>query len=440
MRLTLSRHRTSIMEILRSIIGIAVFIGIAWLLSEHRSKVSWKLIFTALGLQILLAVLVMKVGFISDALSALSGFFVAMIDFANRGAAEVFGALTSDAFTYNTVIGFRVLPAIIFFAALAALLYYWGVLQKLVYALAWVMSKTMKLSGAESLAAAANVFIGQTEAPLLVKPYLEKMTRSEIMALMTGGFATIAGTVLAAFILFLGGDDPEQKALYGKHLITASILSAPAALLFAKLMVPETQDVNQELQITDEEMGSNAFDAISRGTGEGLRLAFNVGAMLIVFIAFVAMVNYMLGDMFGNWTGLNGWVASVTDGRFEAFSLEFIFGIVFAPVAWLIGVSNAELMAAGQLLGEKLVINEFFAFIHLGELKAEGVLSDERSIILLTYALCGFSNFPSMGIQIGGISAIAPGQRSTICALAIKALTAGSFACFVTACVAGMFI
>lgn len=429
-----------IMDILRSLIGISVFIGIAYAISENRSKISWKLILSALGLQFLLAVLVLKVPIFSNMLQALSGFFVELINFANRGAQEVFGKLASDPFTYNTVIGFQVLPAIIFFAALTSLLYYFGILQKMVYALAWVMSKTMKLSGAESLAAAANVFIGQTEAPLVVKPYLEKMTRSEIMALMSGGFATIAGTVLAAFILFLGGDDDAQRALYGKHLITASILSAPAALLFAKLMVPETEDVVEDLEISEDDLGSNAFDAISKGTTEGLRLAMNVGAMLIVFIGFVTMANYLLGDLLGAKTGLNSWVASITDGRFDSFTLEFIFGIIFAPVAWLIGVDSGNLMVSGQLLGEKLVINEFFAFIHLGELKASGAITDERTLILLTYALCGFSNFPSMGIQIGGISAVAPGQRSTICSLAIKAVTAGSFACFATACVAGMFV
>lgn len=428
------------MEIIRSLIGISVFIGLAYAISENRSKISWRLILSAFGLQLILAVLVLKVPFFSDLLKGLSSFFVELINFANRGAQEVFGDLASDPFTYNTVIGFQVLPAIIFFAALTSMLYYFGILQKMVYALAWLMSKTMKLSGAESLAAAANVFIGQTEAPLVVKPYLEKMTRSEIMALMSGGFATIAGTVLAAFILFLAGEDDAQRALYGKHLITASILSAPAALLFAKLMVPETEKVSEELEIADDDLGSNVFDAISKGTTEGVRLALNVGAMIIVFIALVAMVNYVLGDVFGAKTGLNTWVASVTDGRFEAFTLEFIFGILFAPFAWLIGVESESLMVAGQLLGEKLVINEFFAFIHLGELKASGVITDERTVILLTYALCGFSNFPSMGIQIGGISAIAPTQRSTICGLAVKAVTAGSFACFMTACVAGMFL
>ena len=428
------------MDIVRSLIGISVFIGIAYAMSEQRSKISWKLVLSALGLQLLLAVLVLKVPFVSSILQGLSGFFVELINFSNRGSQELFGKLASEALSYSTVIAFQVLPAIIFFAGLTSILYYYGILQKLVYALAWLMSKTMRLSGAESLAAAANVFIGQTEAPLVVKPYLEKMTRSEIMALMSGGFATIAGTVLAAFILFLGGGDPEQQALYGKHLLTASILSAPAALLFAKIIVPETKEVSEVLDISEEDLGSNVFDAISKGATEGLRLALNVGAMLIVFIAFVAMANYILGDFLGARTGLNGWVASVTDGQFEAFSLEFIFGVLFAPFAWLIGVDSSNLLLAGQLLGEKLVINEFFAFIHLGELKAEGGLLDERTIILLTYALCGFSNFPSMGIQIGGISAVAPSQRATICALALKALTAGSFACFATACVAGMFV
>ncbi|MGB0371970.1 MAG: NupC/NupG family nucleoside CNT transporter [Opitutales bacterium] len=428
------------MEILRSIIGIAAFIGIAWALSENRKYNSWRLIASALGLQFVLAFLVLKVPFVAVIIDGATQFFISMIAFANDGAASVFGKLNTEAPNYGTIIGFRVLPAVLFFSALTAVLYYYGIPQKLVYALAWLMSRTMKLSGAESLAAAANVFFGQTQAPLVVKPYLEKMTRSEIMALMTGGFATVSGTLFGAYVIALAGEDPVQQELFGKHLISASILSAPAALLFAKLMVPETNRGSDSLEMTNADTGTNVFDAVCQGTTEGLRLALNVGAMLIVFIAMVTMVNYLIGDVFGAQTGLNVWVENITEGRFDRFSLEFVFGILFAPFAWLIGVNNSDLMVAGQLLGQKMVINEFVAFLSLGELKSTGMITDERSIILISYALCGFSNFASMGIQIGGISSVCPSQRPTICALALKALIAGSLACFATACVAGVFL
>ena len=429
-----------IMESLRSILGIAVFIGVAWTFSEGRRHVSWKLISSALGLQLVVALAVLKVPFIERGLDVISQGFVAVLSFANRGAQEVFGRLTSDAFEFSTVIGFRVVPAIIFFSSVTSVLYYYGILQKVVYGLAWIMKRTMKLSGAESLAAAANVFIGQTEALVMVRPYLNSMTRSEVMSLMTGGMATIAGTVLAAYIGFLGGDDPAQQALFGKHLITASILSAPAALMYSKLLVPETQDVNAEMEIADDDMGTNVFDAIARGTTQGLTLAFNVGAMIIVFVAFVTMINYLLSDVLGQLTGLNDLVASWSGGRYETFSMELIFGVLFAPFAWLMGIDSGSVMAAGQLLGEKLVINEFIAYLTFGGMKESGVLVDERSIILITYALCGFANFASMGIQIGGISSIAPSKRAVLCQLALRSVLAGNLACFTTACVAGMFI
>lgn len=298
----------------------------------------------------------------------------------------------------------------------------------------------MRLSGAESLAAAANVFIGQTEAPLVVKPYVSRMTRSELLALMTGGMATIAGAVMVAFIGFLGGEDRALQAEFGKHLLTASILSAPAAIVCAKLLLPETEKVSQKLDIDGDRMGVNVFDAATGGTTQGITLAFNVAAMLIVFIAFIAMFNYVLINWLGSWTGLNSWVATNFEGQFEAFSLQFLFGLIFSPVAWLIGVDWNSAMQVGQLLGEKLVLNEFVAYIHLGEMQAASAIQDPRAVIIATYALCGFANFASMGIQIGGISAIAPEQRGNLSQLALKSLIAGTVACLMTATIAGIFV
>jgi len=326
----------------------------------------------------------------------------------------------------------------LFFSALSSLLYYLGVLQIFIKGLAWVMSKTMRLSGPESLAAAANVFIGQTEAPLVVKPYLEDMSRSEILCLMTGGMATIAGGVFAAYVGFLGGDDPEMKQLFATHLLTASIISAPAAIVAAKMLFPETrpdEQVNQSLDIAPQEVGDNILDAISRGTTDGLKLAVNVGAMLLVFTAFVSMFNYILLNFIGGWTGLNDWVVHTFDGKFTGFNIEFLLGLFFSPIALLLGTDWNDALIVGQLLGLKTTLNEFFAYAAL-----EGAKDNisEKSLLIVTYALCGFANFASIGIQIGGIGVLAPGQRKNLSEFGIKALIGGTVACFLTGAIAGM--
>lgn len=424
----------------RGLFGLAVLLGFCWLFSNNRRAINWRLVGGGIVLQIVMAVLVLKVPFSAAVLKAISLFFVEVLNFSAEGAAFIFGDLARNAGDYGAIFAFRVVPSIIFFSALTSVLYYLGILQKLVLAFAWLMKKSMRLSGAESLAAAANIFIGQTEAPLVVKPYIARMSRSEVLALMTGGMATIAGAVLVAFIGFLGGDDPVAQAEFGKHLLTASLLSAPAALVCAKMLLPETEEVEQKLDIAGDRMGVNVFDAAAGGTTQGLTLAFNVAAMLIVFIAFIAMFNFVLVRGVGDWTGLNDWVAAATGGTFENFSLQFLFGVIFAPVAWLIGVEWNSCLQVGQLLGEKLVLNEFVAYIHLGGMVHEGALQDTRAIIIATYALCGFANFSSMGIQIGGIGAIAPEQRPALSRLALRALVGGTVACLMTAAVAGVFV
>jgi CNT family concentrative nucleoside transporter len=379
----------------------------------------------------------------------LSWAFNQVISFTNAGTALVFGWLNNVAggnveglaFTAGgPIFAVAVLPTIIFFAALTSLLYRLGVLQWVVYAFAWLMSKTMKLSGAESLSASGNIFVGQTEAPLLIKPYLNKMTRSELLAVMVGGMATIAGGVLAAYITLLGGNDPAERVRWATHLLTASVLSAPAALVIAKMLLPQESVIDRDLKLNVEKPGSNVLDAICVGTTDGIKLAVNVGGMLIVFTALVAMVNWMLGDLLGQWTGLNGWIAGVTNGRFETFSLQFVFGIVGAPVAWLMGIDASQMLMAGSLLGEKTVLNEFVAYFSMANLHATGALTDERTRVILTYALCGFSNIASIGIQIGGIGALVPERRSELARLGWRALLGGSLACFLTASIAGMLI
>nr|WP_244895647.1 nucleoside transporter C-terminal domain-containing protein [Nonlabens tegetincola] len=310
----------------------------------------------------------------------------------------------------------------------------------MVFVFAWVMSKTMRLSGAESLAAAANIFIGQTEAPLVVKPYLEKMTKSEILCLMVGGMATIAGGVLAAFIGFLGQGDPEQEVFFTKQLLTASIMSAPAAIVIAKMLFPETnpEKIDRSLKVSKDKIGTNILDAISRGTTDGLKLAVNVGAMLLVFTALIAVVNWTLGDLIGEWTGLNVVINDYTNGQYENLSMQYILGNIFAPVAWIIGVHSDDIVLIGQLLGEKTILNEFIAYGSLKDLKEAGKIAHPKSIIIATYALCGFANFASIGIQIGGIGVLAPSQRATLAKFGIKALIGGTCAALLTATIAGM--
>ncbi len=429
------------MDILRGLLGMAVMLGILFLISSDRKNIDWRLVGAGILLQIGLGLLVFKVEMATLAFDAVASFFVKVLDFTNAGIDFLlipFGATAMDSALNNFV--FKILPTIIFFSALSSMLYYFGILQIITKGIAWVMSKTMRLTGPESLAAAANVFIGQTEAPLVIKPYLERMSRSEIMCLMSGGFATIAGSVFAAYVGFLGGDDPVARQLFARHLLTASIMSAPAAIIAAKMLLPESKEISledQALEVPKEQSGSNVLDAITRGSTDGLKLAVNVGVMLLVFTAFISMINFFLAEGLGNWTGLNDYVVSSTNGRFTGFTLEYILGLVFAPVAWLLGVPAQDTMLVGQLLGMKTAINEFYAYAQLPGLK-ETMLP--KSILISTYALCGFANFASIGIQIGGISAIAPGQRKNLTELGFKAMIGGTIAAFLTAIIAGMFL
>lgn len=422
----------------RGLLGITAFIGLAVIFSSNRRAIPWRLVFTGLGLQIFFGVLVLHVDAVRQVVEWVGMFFVNILEFNAAGAEFLFGSLITDKQTFGYIFAFNVLPTIIFFSALTSLLFYLGVLQKIVYAFAWLMSKTMNLSGAESLSASANIFLGQTESPLLIKPYLAKMTRSELMAVMCGGFATIAGAVLVAYIGMLGGDDPATRLTFAKHLLTASVMSAPAALLTAKILQPQTEEVDRTIEIDKTKIGANALEAITNGTTDGVKLAVNVGAMLLVFTALIAFANWILAAGIGSWTGLNEWISASTDGRYTDFSLQYVFGIVFAPLAWLMGVGYGNLTVAGQIIGEKTILNEFFAYGTLGKVTASGLLPEVRDQIILTYALCGFSNIASIGIQIGGIGTLAPNQRSTLAQIGVKALLGGSIACFLTACVASM--
>ncbi|MEX2590849.1 MAG: nucleoside transporter C-terminal domain-containing protein, partial [Chitinophagales bacterium] len=333
------------MDILRAAFGILVLLGIAYALSADRKAIKWKLVATGVVLQFIFAISILYIPWVRIAFQWISERFVDILNFSKSGAEFLFSGLVSDTETFGFIFAFQVLPTIVFFSALSSFLYYLGILQRIVYLFAWVMSKTMQLSGAESLSAAGNIFLGQTEAPLLVRPYLDKMSKSEIMTLMTGGMATIAGGVFAAYIGFLGGEDIEQQKLFAAHLLSASIMSAPAAIVAAKMLFPETNpDINRNIIIPKEKIGANFLDAISIGTTDGLKLAVNVGAMLLTFTAFMYMFNYMFEEWIGVWTGLNEVIAEKTDGRYSGLTLQYLLGMIFSPMAWVLGVASEDMV------------------------------------------------------------------------------------------------
>lgn len=370
-------------------------------------------------------------------LQSVSGVFVALVNVSHKGTEFLFGNLADSSQSWSYVFAIQVLPNIIFFAALSAILFYLGILQKIVYIFAYLLNK-LNISGAESLSTGANIFLGQTEAPLMIRPYLEKMTRSEILLIMVGGMANTAGSVLAAYVGMLGGTDPVQQNYFALHMLSQTIMSAPAAIVVAKILFPQTEShlVSKDLKVPKEKLGDNILDALSLGTTDGLKLAVNVGAMLIVFTAIMWVVNGLL-TWVGDLTHLNQQIASATNGQYDELSLQMILGYIFSPVAWLIGVPRVDMIPVGQLLGLKTILNEFVAYISLGEMKSKATIQSSKSLLIATYALSGFANFASIGIQIGGISQLAPNQRRNLTELGVKALIGGTIACLMCACIAG---
>nr|WP_299366574.1 nucleoside transporter C-terminal domain-containing protein [Winogradskyella sp.] len=423
----------------RGALGMLSLIFIAFLFSSNRKAINWRTVGIGLAFQLLIAIGVLKVDFIKSAFEAVGQVFINILDFTRAGSEFLFSGVM-DVNSYGFIFAFQVLPTILFFSALTSVLFYLGIIQKVVQAFGWLLTKLLKISGAESLSVAGNIFLGQTEAPLLIKAYLEKMNKSEILLVMIGGMATVAGAVLAAYIGFLGGDDPALRLVYAKHLLAASVMAAPGAIVISKILFPQTEDINTDVKVSQEKIGANLLDAIANGTTEGLKLAVNVGAMLLVFVAFIAMINGILGWV-GDITSLNGWMAANTP--YQSFSLEAILGTVFAPLMWLIGVAKEDMMMMGQLLGIKLAASEFVGYIQLADLKNVSNathLTYEKSVIMATYMLCGFANFASIGIQIGGIGSLAPGQRKQLSRFGMKALIGGTIASLISATIAGMII
>ncbi|PHR98049.1 MAG: Na+ dependent nucleoside transporter [Leeuwenhoekiella sp.] len=423
----------------RGVLGMICLLLIAYLLSTNKKAINWKTVGVGLGAQLLLAIGVLRVPFVQKAFEFVGKIFVKILDFTAAGSEFLLGGMM-DVDSYGFIFIFQVLPTIIFFSALTSVLFYLGIVQIVVKGMAWVLTKLMNISGAESLSVAGNIFLGQTEAPLMIKAYLERMTRSEILLVMIGGMATVAGGVLAAYIGFLGGDDDALRLEFARHLLAASVMAAPGAIVISKLLYPQQEPIDSRVEVSQDKIGANILDAIATGTTEGLKLAANVGAMLLVFVAFIAMINYGF-EKIGEVTTLNDFLAANTP--YSVFSLESVLGTVFAPLMWLIGVASEDVMLMGQLLGIKLAASEFVGYIQLAELKNplnELSFTYQKSVIMATYMLCGFANFASIGIQIGGIGSLAPKQRKTLSEFGLKAVIGGTLASLLSATIAGMII
>ncbi len=424
----------------RGVLGMISLLLIAYLFSNNRRNINWRTVGIGLLLQLTIAIGILKIGWIQYAFDAIGSIFVLILDFTKSGSQFLLGSLL-DTQQFGFIFVFQVLPTIIFFSALTSLLFYLGVIQFIVHGMAWALTRLLKISGAESLSLAGNIFLGQTEAPLMIKAYLPKMTRSEILLVMIGGMATVAGGVMASYIQYLGGDNPEMRLLFARHLLAASVMAAPGAIVISKILCPETEQFSNDSHVSMENVGSNVLDAIANGTSDGLKLALNVGAMLLVFVAMIAMINCIFGFI-GDLTSLNGFIAANTPYQ-SGLSLEMILGTIFSPVMWLIGVAKEDVMLMGQLLGIKLASSEFVAYTQLGILKdmsSAPHLMFNKSIMIATYMLCGFANFASIGIQIGGIGALAPNQRKTLSEFGLRAVLGGSLASLMSASIAGMII
>jgi len=429
----------SLESIVRGIIGMISLVFIAYIFSSNKKAINWKTTFLGLTTQLILAILILRVEFVQNIFEFFGKIFVKTLDFTMEGSKFLLGDMVNvESFGY--VFLFQVLPTIIFFSALTSVLFYLGIIQKVVKILALSLSKLLNISGAESLSVAGNIFLGQTEAPLMIKAYLEKMNKSEILLVMIGGMATVAGGVLAAYIGFLGGENEILKLYYAKHLLTASVMAAPGAIVISKILFPQIDSINTDVSVSQDKIGSNLLDAIANGTTEGLKLAANVGAMLLVFIAFIAMINFGF-EKIGSLSNLNQWISNNT--TYDFLSIEFILGYTLSPIMWIIGVAKEDMALMGQLLGIKLAASEFIGYMQLAELKdiSNSVhLQYEKSILMATYMLCGFANFASIGIQIGGIGSLAPNQRTNLSKFGMIAVLGGTLASLLSATIAGMII
>tara|TARA_A200000113_G_scaffold203554_1_gene198713 strand:- start:1298 stop:2605 length:1308 start_codon:yes stop_codon:yes gene_type:complete len=430
----------SIMTIARGVLGLISLLFISYLLSDNKKKIKWKTVFISILIQFVVAFSILKISIVKSIFNIISKFFIRVINYTASGSTFLFSSLVNQEKS-SYIFAFQVLPVIIFFSALTSMLYHLGVIQKVVSFLAWLLTRLLKISGAESLSLAGNIFLGQTESPILIKSYLEKMTKSQLFIVMVGGMSTVAGSVLAAYIGLLGGNDTNEQLKFSTHLLTASVMAAPGAVAISKIIFPDSNnDAKDSIEVEKEKINGNILLSITKGTIEGVKLAVNVGAMLLVFLAIIALLNdimWLIGDLFS----LNDLISEFTN--FDNFSIEFVLGYLLAPLMWLIGVTYNECAIMGQLLGVKIVSSEFVAFIQLADFKninnTINLLSN-KSITMATFMLCGFANFASIGIQIGGIGVLAPGQKKNLSNLGFKAMIAGTIVSLISACFSGILV
>ena len=430
----------TIESLLRGLLGIICVLGIAFLCSTDRKRIDWKLVGTGLLLQLVLALSILYVPFIGAFFEILGKMFVKVVDFTFDGVSFLLGPMA----TKNNGVIFLVhsLPILIFFTAIVSVLYHWGIIQRIVSFFSWILRRVIRnISGQEALVVIGNIFLGMTESPVLAKQYLSKMNKSEIFLVMVAGMGTIAGSVLGVYVGVLGDSDPVKQVFFAKHLLSASVMAAPGAIVLAKMIFPQTEQVNkQDVKAAIEKEHRSAIEALAAGTSTGIKLMVNVAAMLLVFIALVALVNYVCEGVIGRYTGLNDWVVSITDGKSEGFTIHFIAGVLLSPLMWLIGVPVEDMLSVGALVGQKTVLNEFVAYFQMQQWKSIGVFAYEKSIVMSTYLLCGFANISSIGILLGGLGVLAPEKRPMIAQLGIRAMLTGAAVSILSATIVGMIL
>lgn len=426
-------------SLLRGVVGIITVLAVSYLMSSNRKKIDWKLVGSGLLIQFVLALSVLYVPFVGTLFELLGKAFIKLMDFTQAGVGFLLGPYATKSNGFIFLI--HSMPVIIFFTAIVSLFYHWGIIQRVVGAFSWVLRKFMNVSGAEGLVVSGNIFMGMTESPVLIKNYLPSMNRSEIFLVMVAGMGTIAGSVMATYIGMLSGGDPAARLLFAKHLLSASVMAAPGSIVIAKMLCPQTEPVTeQEVKVSLENQHHNILEALASGTSVGIKLVVNIAAMLLVFISMVALLNYVSEGLIGKYTGLNDWVVSVTDGKQQGFTFQFILGIILSPFMWLIGVPFDDMMLVGSLLGQKTILNEFVAYFQLQQWKDAGLFVYEKSIIMSTYILCGFANISSIGILLGGLGVLSPNKQNLISKLGIPAMIGGALVSIMSATMVGMIL
>ena len=429
----------SLVSVCRGFLGIAIVLGVAYWMSYDRKRIDWKLVGAGLLMQLLFALAVLYVPVVGIALEWIGKIFVKLMDFTQEGVQFLLGPLIAQSKGFIFLL--NSLPVVIFFSALVSLFYHWGIIQWVVSGMSWLLRRFLRISGAEGLVVSGNVFLGMTEAPVLIKNYLPKMNRSELFLVMVAGMGTIAGTVMATYIGMLAGGDQAARVLFAKHLLSASLMAAPGAIVLAKIICPQTEQVDECLvKMEHTRTYSSVLGALAAGTSTGVRLMVNIAAMLLVFIALVAMANYLLEGVIGRYTGLNEWIQSVSDGKAQGLTFQLILGVLLAPFMWLIGIPYQDMLLVGSLLGQKTILNEFVAYFQLQEWKEAGMFVYQKSILMSTYLLCGFANISSIGILLGGMGVLAPEKRELITRLGVPAMVGGALVSVLSATIIGMIL